>query len=118
MATAPSLIKEQCNACLSSALAAYQGSEPESPRDLLKKSISALSQDSEGSKAASSQFSLVGSSMMLSGKASGANSQVLGDGETKGWDWRAGFDGDVSGEDLLKVLRLAVVEDVARAWAE
>lgn len=138
LSTAPRLIKQQCEACLSSTLAAFRSgiSEPADPRELLRKSIStslAANQDQDhdqdamdleesGSKAASSQFSLVGSSMLLAaGGASGKNSKAKVE---RGWDWRSGWSGggdgtsEISGEEVLKVLRLKTVQEVAKAWVE
>jgi hypothetical protein len=118
LSIAPNLIWTQCNECLMSAIAAASGAEPPSPRDMLKKSISALSEKTEKTgTTGSSQFSLVGSSMLPSGQGS----RVLnGERESdRGWDWRVGFrNQEIQGENILSLLRFALAEAVARQWAK
>ncbi|OCL07654.1 hypothetical protein AOQ84DRAFT_354868 [Glonium stellatum] len=118
--TSPSLIYAQCEECFASTLAAAHGADAPSPRTMLKKSISNLT-------TASSQFSLVGSSMLGSGSGgegqSTESSAVLiksgNVGDVKrAWDWRKGFAKDVSGLDVLRVLRLGIAEEIGRAWVE
>ena len=36
----------------------------------------------------------------------------------RGWDWRMGFAREVKGEDVLRILRLGLAREVARAWVE
>ncbi|KAJ9648222.1 hypothetical protein H2199_001075 [Coniosporium tulheliwenetii] len=112
--SAPSSIYDQCEDCLQSALSHANGAEPPSPRAMLKKSISNLT--------ASTQFSMVGSSMLASREniaPSTEGSGVLVKGEVKrGWDWRKGLSRNAGGEDVLRVLRLGVAQEMARAWVE
>lgn len=113
--TVSARIYAQCDACLQAALANARGSAAPEPRTVLKESVEGLS--------GSSQFELVGSAMWKSqegGKsASVESSGVFVRGEVKrGWDWRKGFKSEVTGEDVLKVLRLGLAKEVARGWAE
>ena len=87
---------------------------------MLKKSTSNLT-------TTSSQFSLVGSSMLGSGSGgegqSTESSAVLIRGGNAGdakraWDWRKGFVKDARGLDVLRVLRLGIAEEIGRAWVE
>ncbi|MCJ1476428.1 hypothetical protein MMC13_005094 [Lambiella insularis] len=114
-------IYAQCQDCLTSTLAAAQGSQrAPSPREMMKKSISDLT--------SSSAFSLVGSSMMeetgdgfesrsgsglLNGKGKSKES-----GDKRGWDWRTGMKKGARGEDVLRILRLGLAREVARAWVD
>ncbi|MCJ1350311.1 MAG: hypothetical protein MMC33_000292 [Icmadophila ericetorum] len=123
----------QCEDCFHATLSALSGFQnSQTPRDLLKKSISSLT--------ASSGFSLIGSSMMLSQSqeslghsqqsqghmslrssdqsTNGENqSQVLKtDGEKRGWDWRLGMRKGAKGSDVLRILRLRLAEEVGRVW--
>lgn len=41
-----------------------------------------------------------------------------GDGVKRGWDWRKGWAKESSGEDLLRVLRLALAKEISTAWIE
>ncbi|KAF1985511.1 hypothetical protein K402DRAFT_394494 [Aulographum hederae CBS 113979] len=119
LSTVGSRIYNQCEECFQSALANAYGAEPPSPRNILRKSVSALT--------ASSQFSLVGSEMLVasgtgsgSGVASTEGSGVLVQapgGIKRGWDWRKGLKKDAKGMDVMKMLRLALSEEVGRAWA-
>lgn len=55
------------------------------------------------------------------GKGSMGSSGVLvpgGEDGKRGWDWRMGFGREVKGEDVLRILRLGLAKDVARAWVE
>lgn len=112
--SAPSSIYDQCEDCLQSTLSHANGAEPPSPRAMLKKSISNLT--------ASTQFSMVGSSMLASREniaPSTEGSGVLVKGDVKrGWDWRKGLSRNAGGEDVLRVLRLGVAQEMARAWVE
>ncbi|KAK2756103.1 hypothetical protein FQN54_005510 [Arachnomyces sp. PD_36] len=106
---------------------------PTSPRHLLKKSVSSLT--------ASSGFSLIGSEMLesqnlrqqqqmmkstTSGPSSIGGSGVLvprqgNDNEdaSRGWDWRSGFSGkEVSGGDIIRMLRLGLAEGLSFAALE
>ena len=85
----------------------------------MKKSISSLT--------ASSGFSLVGSSMTDEDGADGGNDVVMnGNGkereevekEKRGWDWRTGMREGAKGNDVLRILRLGLAREVARAWVD
>ncbi|RAK77117.1 putative nuclear pore complex subunit Nup85 [Aspergillus fijiensis CBS 313.89] len=123
----------QCEECFRSTLIEYQSSKnanassstdsyilPSSPRAMLKKSVSALN--------ASSTFSFIGSEMVgsartLSGSGSAGSSGVLvprlnaekgaAAPHDRGWDWRAGLPDDVTGEDIMRVLRLGLARGVS-----
>jgi hypothetical protein len=87
-----------------------------SPHELLKKSVSSMT--------ASSGFSMVGSSMWKSqiletqdGRGSAESSGVLVKKPVnRGWDWRHGLRKDDTAESLLRVLRLALAQEMARSW--
>lgn len=78
---------------------------------------------------ASSQFSLVGSSLLNADSADSAGSSAVLDRDTshqkkqgrkdlvqRGWDWRAPFEKDLSAEKLIRVVRLALAKEIGRAW--
>ncbi|PWY77098.1 hypothetical protein BO70DRAFT_363644 [Aspergillus heteromorphus CBS 117.55] len=119
----------QCEECFRSTLIQYQSSkrahtsdslvQPPSPRAMLKKSVSSLT--------ASSTFSLIGNDMIesartRSGSGSVGSSAVLvprADGEAavssekRGWDWRAGLPEDITGDDILRILRLGIAKGLS-----
>jgi len=66
----------------------------------------------------SSSFSMVGSSMLASQlKQSMGSSGVRVKGNIKrGWDWRHGISASTKGDDLLRILRLGLAKDLAKAW--
>lgn len=108
--TAPGMIRAQCEEVLSTSLAAaYEGQSHRSTSDLTT---------------ASSQFSLIGSA--ASGSFDGQSvesSAVLVKGgkvdDTKrAWDWRKGFNKNATGKDVIRVLRLEIAREMARAFAE
>lgn len=120
LSTVSNRIRAQCEESFKSALASYHGSEPPSPRSMMKKSMS-------GSLLASSIFSMIGSEMLQpqhrSKQSSEESSGVLvnenGNGnERRGWDWRRGLDKDSQGEDVLRILRLGLAKEVSRLWLE
>ena len=125
-------IYAQCEECFQATLASLSGFQnSQSPRDLLKKSISSLT--------ASSGFSLVGSFMLgeaqqglsqsqhshmslrssnHSQASTNGESQLLkSDGEKRGWDWRLGMKRGATGRDVLRILRLGLAEEIGRIWA-
>jgi hypothetical protein len=65
-----------------------------------------------------SSFSLVGSSMLASQlKQSMGSSGVLVKGNFKrGWDWRHGISASTTGDDVLRILRLGLAKDLAKAF--
>jgi hypothetical protein len=89
-----------------------------SPYDSLKKSISNLT-------TASSQFSLINSSMLHSqilNAPPGAMSSTEGSGFLvqapikRAWDWRRGFRKDNDAKNVLKILRLGLARELAKGW--
>jgi hypothetical protein len=99
-----------CSEFLQTVIASGQGLKGSSPTELLRKSTSNLS--------GTSSFSLVGSSMLASQlKQSMASSGVMVKGNIKrGWDWRQGISASTSAEDVLRILRLGLAKDLAKAW--
>lgn len=109
--TVTSRVYLQCEECFRSTLDAYQGRRAPAPsRELLKKTMSSMS----------SSFSLVGSSMLNSETSNGTGSSralVKPQEEKKrGWDWRKGLAEDAKGEDVLRILRLGLANEIARHW--
>ena len=39
-----------------------------------------------------------------------------GEDKNRGWDWRKGLAGEAKGEDVLRILRLGLANDIARHW--
>jgi hypothetical protein len=120
--TAPSMIRTQCEEVLHTTLLAAHdpnGSQQlPNPHHLLNKSTSNLT-------AASSQYSLIGSADFGSAdggqSADGSTVWVTGghvDDSKRGWDWRKGFPKGAKCEDIIRVLRLGVAGEIARAFAE
>jgi hypothetical protein len=108
-------IFSRCTSTLQTTLAAARGSSLPSPNNLLRKSTSNMT-------TASSQFSLVGSSMLDSRETeqgmSSDGSAVLVKGLLKrGWDWRTGLKRDNKPADVLRILRLGIGKELARSWA-
>lgn len=115
-------IYKHCEDCFTSSILSYQKSlSPIGSREMMRKTVSSLT--------SSSGFSLVGSEMlgesMTSGGGSGSMVKLGGRGTThedkteavkRGWDWRKGVRGDAKGEDVLRVLRLGLARDMAKAW--
>ncbi|KAF2259574.1 hypothetical protein CC78DRAFT_58812 [Lojkania enalia] len=114
--TAPSMIRNQTEECLhTTLLAAHDGSVP-SPRSTLQKSTSNLT-------TASSQYSLIGSTDLSSDAQSIESSTVLVKGGNvddakRAWDWRKGFRKAAKGEDVIRILRLGIAKEIARAFVE
>ena len=112
LTTAPSMIRAQCEEVLTTTLSAAHGNTRN-----LSKSISNLT-------TASSQYSLIGSSDFGSadGQSIESSTVLVKDGSVdesrRSWDWRTGFKGRATGEDVLTVLRLNVTREIARAFAE
>jgi len=120
------MIRTQCETVLSTTLlAAYPTSStlnPASQSHVLSKSILSLS-----------QYSLISSTELETlpdadadterGASSADAATVLLQGGglrdvKRGWDWRRGFSGNARGADVLRVLRLGVAREAARAFAE
>lgn len=102
LATAPSMIRTQCEEVLHTTLSAL-------PKPSLQKSTSNLS----------AAYSLIGSAdFSAAGGYSADGSGVLVQGEEKrGWDWRTGFARGAAGGDVERVLRLGVAREMGRAFA-
>jgi hypothetical protein len=100
-----------CTEFLQTVVASGQGLKGSSPTDMLRKTPSNIS-------GTSGSFSMVGSSMLASQlKQSMSNSGVMVKSNLKrGWDWRRGISAGTSGDDLLRILRLGLAKDLARAW--
>jgi hypothetical protein len=114
--TAPGMIRAQCEEVLSTTFAAAHAGEP-----------SQRSSDSTSN----SQFSLIGSttSGWSTEGQSVESSAVLvktkdgkvdiDDRNTKrAWDWRKGFGKGATGKDVIRLLRLGISREIARAFAE
>lgn len=104
-------IYDNCAEFLQTVVASGQGMKGSTPSDMLRKTTSNVS-------GTSGSFSMVGSSMLASQmKQSMSGSGVLAKGNLKrGWDWRKGIAAGTSGEELLRILRLGLAKDLARAW--
>ncbi|PMD45278.1 hypothetical protein L207DRAFT_419157 [Hyaloscypha variabilis F] len=99
-----------CAEFLQTVIASGRGLKGSSPTDMLRKTTS----NSSGS----SSFSMIGSSMVASQlKQSMSSSGVLVKGNIKrGWDWRQGISASTKGDDVLRILRLGLAKDLAKAW--
>ncbi|KAF7874248.1 hypothetical protein EAF04_002920 [Stromatinia cepivora] len=99
-----------CNAFLETVIKNASGLKGSNPMDLLSKSSSGTS----------GSFAMVGSSMMASQfHKSVSASGLLNKGDIKrGWDWRNGITAGMTAEDILRVLRLGLAKDLARAWLQ
>jgi hypothetical protein len=111
-------ILAQCETLLSTAIENAFGADIPSPRAMLRKDASNLT-------TASSQFSLVGSSLLSSQEVqamgeSGESGVLVSAGEVgrRGWDWRKGLKRTSKAEEVLTVLRITMAERVADAWTE
>ena len=109
LSTAPGMILAQCEEVLTATLPT---SEP------LAKSTSNLT-------TASSQYSLIGSTDFgsMQGLSTESSAVLVKGGSTledaeRGWDWRKGFPKGATGEHVLRVLRLGIARELARAFAE
>ena len=124
--TVTSRVYEQCEECFRCTLANGQPQQKRpDAREMLKKSISNVT-------SSSSAFSLVESSMMASETRESTGSEGVlvsmveksnvavgkGDEVRRGWDWRKQLSLDTTGADLLRILRLGLAKDIARAWVE
>lgn len=107
----PRSIYNDCSEFFQTVLASAQGLKGSSPADLLKKSTSNVS-------GASNNFSLVGSSMLASQlqRSMGSSGVLVKSNIKRGWDWRRGLSAGVTGEDVLRMLRLGLAKEVARVW--
>ncbi|KAK0107343.1 hypothetical protein ONS95_004036 [Cadophora gregata] len=103
-------VNSVCSEFLQTVIASAQGLKGSAPMDMLRKSTSNIS--------GTSSFSMVGSSMYASQlKQSMSSSGVLVKGDSKrGWDWRQGVSASTKGEDLLRILRLGLAKDLAKAY--
>jgi hypothetical protein len=108
--TVSSRVRTACSEFLQTVIASGQGLKGSTPADMLRKSTSNTS--------GTSSFSLVGSSMLASQlKQSMGSSGVLVKGNIKrGWDWRQGISAGTSTDDVLRILRLGLAKDLAKAW--
>ncbi|RAL58260.1 hypothetical protein DID88_002260 [Monilinia fructigena] len=99
-----------CNAFLETVIKNASGLKGSTPMDL-------LSQSSSGT---SGSFSMVGSSMMASQfhKSVTASGLLNKENIKRGWDWRKGIKSGTTADDILRILRLGLAKDLARAWLE
>ncbi|KAL8678322.1 MAG: hypothetical protein Q9186_005312 [Xanthomendoza sp. 1 TL-2023] len=126
--TVTSRVYEQCEECFRCTLAnggSRQSKKRPETREMLRKSISNMT-------SSSSAFSLLESEMMEGTREStgsegvmvhmveNANATAKGERvvQQRGWDWREGIGRDVSGAELLGMLRVGLAKDIARAWVE
>ncbi|KAI9686448.1 MAG: hypothetical protein M1820_010632 [Bogoriella megaspora] len=116
--TCPSRIYGSANECLRASLSQFlDGASAPLPRQIvLRKSTSNVS----------SLFSMIGSEMLGSREversrdersSEGSGVLVMGD-IRRGWDWRRGLKEGTEGEALLRLLRMGVAEEMAKAWLE
>jgi hypothetical protein len=120
--TVNSRVYDATEECLQAALRSFHGSAPPSPHAMLKKSVSSGTNSNFS-------FSMMGSEMMArseesgrstGGKSVGGSGVLVADGKVKdierGWDWRARFKGkEVTGADVLKVLRFGIAKELSVA---
>ena len=111
ISTISSTIYEQCEEVLKAALLhAHSGDTGPPPRALLGKSTSALKASMMGS---SSEFSLIGSNL-----TSVSGSKDMTNSVRRAWDWRMGMKQESTGQDVMKILRLGLAQEVSRVWTE
>jgi hypothetical protein len=98
-----------CSDFLDAVIASKGGLKGAGPMDLLR-------QSSEGGLGGS--FSMAGSSMVASQLQRGLQeSGLLSKGDIRrGWDWRERVRVGMGAEEVLRVLRLGLARDLARAW--
>lgn len=99
----------QCEECFRSTLLSTSNTNgTASPHAVLKKSVSSLS---------ASTFSLLGSSDLLSAPTSVSTSGVLvsrpGEERERGWDWRVGLSAEMTGKDVLALLRVGLARGLS-----
>ena len=46
------------------------------------------------------------------------NRKAKSDTEQRGWDWRLEVKEGTTGDDVLRILRLGLAKEVARAWVD
>lgn len=99
-----------CSEFLQAVIASAPGLKGSTPADMLKKSTSNIS--------GTSSFSLVGSSMLASQlkQSMGSGGVMVKSNIRRGWDWRKGVTASTSGDDVLRILRLGLAKDLAKAW--
>ena len=54
---------------------------------------------------------------MMNGNGDGKERDQV-EKEKRGWDWRTGIGKGTKGNDVLRVLRLGLAKEVARAWVD
>lgn len=108
--TVGSRVRAACTEFLQTVIASGQGLKGSSPSQLLRKSTSGMSGESS--------FSLVGSSMLASQlkQSMGGSGVMVQRNIKRAWDWRSGVSANTTAEDLLRILRLGLAQDLARAW--
>ncbi|KAK5276720.1 hypothetical protein LTR40_011280, partial [Exophiala xenobiotica] len=118
LSTVSSRVYDATEECLQAALRNYHGSQPPSPHAMLKKSMSSGTNSNFS-------FSMMGSEMLAksdltstgTGKSAGSSGVLVSgqnDDALKGWDWRARFkDKDVTGREVVRVLRIGLAEELS-----
>ncbi|KAI9887350.1 MAG: hypothetical protein M1823_000866 [Watsoniomyces obsoletus] len=99
-----------CEDLFKTSLSSARGSQVSSPKTTLKKSLSSLT--------ASTNFSMIGSSMLESrpnGMTEGSGVLVTGEIQ-RGWDWRMSLRPNVTGKEVLQMLRLRLANELSRGW--
>ncbi|KAF2751423.1 hypothetical protein M011DRAFT_416287 [Sporormia fimetaria CBS 119925] len=115
--TAPSMIRAQCEEVLSKTLATAHDSNAPSARSHLQKSTSNFT-------TASSQYSLIGSADFGSVEGQSIENSTVYiqggqvDDSKRAWDWRKGFNKNATGSDVIRLLRLGIARETARAFVE
>ncbi|KAL8739120.1 MAG: hypothetical protein Q9181_000149 [Wetmoreana brouardii] len=122
--TVTSRVYEQCEECFRCTLANRQAQRKSlSRREMFKKSISNVTTSSSAfslidSMTESEMRESTGSEGVMVRRVGKDDSAAEGKEERRGWDWRKGVDSDITGADLLRMMRLGLAKDVAKAWVE
>jgi len=112
--TVSSRVYEQAETLFQAAMSDLRGTQILSPADLTK----SLSQSNPS--LAGSSFAMVNSngSLESEGRATNDSREEI----YRGWDWRKGVDTvegkKAKGEAVLRILRVQVAKEMAKAWSE
>lgn len=138
LSTVSSRVYAATEECLQAALRNFHGSQPPSPHDMLKKSMSSGAGSHFSFSIMGSEMLSRSSSELTSGAGTGKSSGPGGAGSagssavlvpaprkglrhedsdvTRGWDWRARFsDGDVSAKEVIMYLRRGLAVELSLA---
>lgn len=125
LSTVSSRVYDATEECLQAALRNFHGSQPPSPHAMLKKSLSSGTNSNFS-------FSMMGSEMLGrseitstgtgGGKSVGSSGVLVPGSKQEGgraWDWRERFkERDVTGRDVVRVLRVGLAEELSAAELE